>query len=305
MLLLACVLMLATGCDRVMPARAQTPFDGRAAMRYVEAQLEFGPRVPGSEAHRRAGDWIAEQMRQRSDTVIEQRWTHVTARGDTLPLRNILARIRPESRQRILYIAHWDTRPMAERDPTRRNRDLPIDGANDGASGVALLIGVADALRERAPLYGVDLLFVDGEDYGDFGADRDVLLGSRWFVENLPDPDFRPLFGVVWDMVGAEGATFFQEANSVERAPEVVARVWQTAAELGHSGLFVRRVGAAITDDHVPFLDAGFRVIDVIDIDDRGIRYLHHHRVSDTADKLSVGTLQAAGDVAVALVTER
>lgn len=302
--LVSSLLVVATGCEQLgLGGGAETSFSGDAALRYAQAQVDFGPRVPGTDAHRQAGDWIIERMRERADTVIVQEWTHVTADGDTLPLRNILARIRPELQQRVLYVAHWDTRPIAENSDRREDRDDPIPGANDGASGVGLLVALADALQETPPQFGVDLLFVDGEDYGDFNANRDVLLGSRYFAANLPSPDYRPLFGVVWDMVGAEGATFHQEGYSVQAAPEVVQRVWQTAAELGYSRYFVPRGGGAITDDHLPLLEKGLRVIDVIDIDGRTIRYPHHHRLTDTMDKLSVRTLQAVGDVATALVT--
>ena len=302
--LLCSLVVLATGCEQVgLGQRARTAFSGEAALQYAQAQVDFGPRVPGSEGHRRAGDWIVEQMRQKTDTVIEQTWTYVTHDGDSLPMRNILARIAPEREQRVLYVVHWDTRPIAEHAERAEDRDDPILGANDGASGVGLLVALADALLETPPQFGVDLLFVDGEDYGDFGADRDVLIGSRYFANNLPSPNYRPLFGVVWDMVGAEGATFHYEAYSSQGAPEVVTRVWQTAADLGYSRYFVPRTGGPVTDDHLPLLEKGLRVIDVIDITTSGaIRYPHHHRPSDTMDKLSARTLQAVGDVATALV---
>lgn len=307
MLTLLCSLVLvASSCEQLgLEGGAETAFDGEAALRYAQAQVDFGPRVPGTEAHRLAGDWIVEQMRARADTVIVQEWTHETHDGTELPMRNVLARIRPDLGQRVLYVAHWDTRPVAENSGRREERDQPIPGANDGASGVALLIALADALAQTPPRFGVDLLFVDGEDYGDFNADRDVLIGSRYFAENLPAEDYRPLFGVVWDMVGGEGATFHQEGYSMQGAPEVVSRVWRKAEELGYSRYFVPRAGGAIIDDHLPLLEAGLRVVDVIDIETSGrIRYPHHHRLSDTMDKLSVRTLQAAGDVATALVTQ-
>ena len=296
----ASLLLAAGSCDRSPGAR--TAFSGERALEYARAQLAFGPRVPGTDGHRGAGDWIAEQMRARADTVIEQRWTHVTVDGDTLPLRNILAQFRPESDQRILYVAHWDTRPTSDNAPNLGERQLPVPGANDGASGVALLIALADVLHATPPAYGVDLLFVDGEDYGDFDVNKDVLLGSRYFANNLPSPQYRPLFGVVWDMVGAEGARFYQEGYSIQHAPEVVARVWQQADELGYRDTFVPRGGTSVTDDHLPLLEKGIRVIDVIPVDDRAITYAHHHRPSDTIDKLSAATFQKVGDVALSLV---
>jgi Peptidase family M28 len=298
MIATAAMLLLAGACERGAQARVVGPFDGARALEYVRQQLAFGPRVPGSEAHRKAGDWIVEQMRQRADTVSEQRWTHVTAKGDSLPMRNILARFRPAVTERVLYVTHWDSRPKSEEatDPAQRTRAVP--GANDGASGVALFLGLGDLLKKTPPSVGVDLLFVDGEDYGEFGPpDVDVLIGSTYFAEHLPSPDYRPLFGVLWDMIGDRDLRFEKEANSMRDAPEVVARVWETANQLGYGNTFVPTEGLSITDDHVPLLGVGLRVIDVIDLD-----YPWHHTPDDTIDKVSAASLKIAGDVAWALV---
>jgi glutaminyl-peptide cyclotransferase len=307
-------LALLTACDR-LGSGAKTAFDGEQAIGYVRAQLDFGPRVPGTEGHRRAGDWIVAQMRQRADTVIEQRWTHVTQRGDSLPLRNILARFRPAVSERVLYVAHWDTRPIAERDRNLGARQQPIPGANDGASGVALLVALADVLQKTPPTVGVDLLFVDGEDYGSFEDPqlRDVLIGSQYFADHLPSPDYRPLFGVVWDMIGDRDLDIYQEQTSVSAAPEVVARVWQTARDLGYGKYFLSEVTTAITDDHLPLIKKGLRVIDVIDLNYGPTAQAngalagdtYHHTLQDTIDKVSARSLQIVGDVATALVTTR
>ena len=274
-------------------------FDGAAALEAVRAQVAFGPRVPGTEAHARAADWLEGELRRRADTMIVQRWTHTTAGGRTLPMRNILARFRPDEGRRVLYLAHWDSRPVADSDPDPSKRGVPVPGANDGGTGVAILLGVAEAMARRAPGVGVDLLLVDGEDYGDFASDTDVLIGSRYFAERLPDPGYAPLFGVLWDMVGDEEPVFKQEAYSVRGAPEVVQRVWSTAQRLGHGAVFSNTTVLGITDDHVPLLAKGLRVIDVIDLD-----FPWHHTVADTPDKVSQRTLQIVGDVAIALIRE-
>jgi hypothetical protein len=292
--MVAAVLVWAVGCGSgTLASRGE--FDEQAALGYVEAQLRFGPRVPNTEGHRKAGDWILEQLRARADTAVVQEFNHVTVQGDTLRLRNFIGSFRPELRERILYVAHWDTRPIADNNPPNR-RAQPIPGANDGASGVALLLGVADALRKKPPAVGVDLLFVDGEDYGDFSLDRDVLIGSRYYA-SLVTPDRLPLFAVVFDMVGDRDLAILQEGHSVRRAPEVVERVWSKAAELGYERFFRATVGGAITDDHLPLLDAGIRAINVIDID-----YEYWHTTEDTIDKLSARSLKVVGDVAVALL---
>ena len=281
--------------------RQQTSFDGTTALTYAKAQLDFGTRIPNSLGAQRAGDWIVAQMKRRADTVIEQRFDHVTVKGDTLHLRNILARIHPAATQRVLYLTHWDTRPISDgaKDPARRN--MPMPGANDGASGVALFVALGDALKKTPATVGVDLLFVDGEDYGDFGTMKDVLLGSTYFASHLPSPDYKPLYAVLWDMIGDKDLDIYQEPNSLQRAPEVVSLVWNEAETLGYSRYFINSPSnQGITDDHIPLLDAGIHAIDVIDFD-----YPWHHTPDDTIDKLSAHSLQVVGDVATALVTSK
>jgi len=281
------------------PAGGATAFSGSAALNYAQAQFDFGPRVPGTPAAQRAGDWIIGQMRSRADTVIVQSWTHTTATGKKLPMRNILARFRPDLAERVLYVTHWDSPPRSDGASSDADRKLPVPGANDGASGVGLFVALGDVFKKQKPTVGVDLLFVDGEDYGEFGPPEvDVLIGSTYFASHLPSPDYKPLFGVVWDMIGDADLRIPYETHSFQRAPEVVARVWQTAADLGYSGVFVQESGGPVTDDHIPLLNAGLRVIDVIDL-----TYVPHHTPQDTMDKISAKSLAVVGDVATALVT--
>jgi Zn-dependent M28 family amino/carboxypeptidase len=273
-------------------------FDGEAALQYAKAQLDFGPRIPGTTGAQRAGDWIVNEMKKRADTVIVQTWTHTTLDGKQLPMRNILARYNPSATDRILYVTHWDTRPVSDAAENLGERQLPVPGANDGASGVGLFVALGDALKKNPPPGGVDLLFVDGEDYGEFGEDlSDVLIGSAYFAKHLPDSAYRPIFGVLFDMIGDKDLVIKKEGYSLQRAPEVVDRVWSKAAELGHDAVFVDQEVGPITDDHVPLLDAGFHVIDVIDLE-----YPYHHRPSDTFDKISARSLSIVGEVAEALL---
>ena len=282
-------------------AATSTGFNGNAALAYAKAQVDFGPRVPGSPAAKQAGDWIIRQMRARADTVIVQSFTYTTADGKKLALRNILARFRPELTERVLYLTHWDSRPVAESAATEAERKMPVPGANDGASGVGMFVALGDVLKKTKPDVGVDLLFTDGEDYGQFGPPEvDVLIGAKYFVTHLPSPDYKPLFGVLWDMIGDKDLRIPYEMNSFQQVPEVVSRVWQTAADLGHGDVFVQESGGAITDDHMPLLNAGLRVIDVIDL-----TYPPHHTPQDTMDKISARSLSIVGDVAAALVTRR
>ena len=271
-------------------------FNGLTVFGYVEQQMAFGPRIPNQPGHRRTGDWLLTELRARADTVIVQEIRHVTRRGDTLHLRNFFARFRPQATERVLFLAHWDTRPMADRSENLGQQRLPVPGANDGASGVAVLLGVADALKARPPAGGVDLLFVDGEDYGDFADSNDVLIGSRWFAAHRP-AGYQPLFAVLFDMVGDKDLQIYQEGNSVAFAPEVVQRVWRVAAERGHERQFVPSVRHTLTDDHVSLQKVGIHAIDVVDFD-----YPYWHTTEDTIDKVSGESLQIVGDVAVALV---
>jgi hypothetical protein len=287
-------LFLFVACERGPKAGK---FDGESAVRYAKAQVDLGPRVPGTPAAQRGGDWIIARMRERADTVIVQSWIQTLSNGRQVPLRNIFARFRPNLPDRVLYVTHWDTRPTSDEaeDPAQRN--LPMPGANDGASGVGLLVALGDALKKTPPSVGVDFLFVDGEDYGSFGANQDVLMGSTYFASHLPSETYRPIFGVLFDMIGDKDLRIKQEEISVSQAPEVVRRVWDQAAELGHDDIFVNEGAGPITDDHVPLLKAGLRVIDVIDLE-----YPYHHRPTDTIDKISATSLSIVGEVAEALL---
>ena len=277
---------------------AASEFNADSAMSYVRQQLAFGPRVPGSPGWQKTGDWIVTKLKASGATVTEQKWTHTLESKQTIPMRNIFAQFKPEAAERILYLAHWDTRPRADSDPEPANHDKPIPGANDGASGVALLLAVADALKKAPPAAGVDLLFVDGEDYGTFSPDTDVLIGATYFAEHLPSANYRPLFGVLWDMIGDADLNIEQEMYSAQQAPEVVQRVWQKAKELGYERYFLPNVRSyTITDDHYPLIKAGLRVIDVIDYP-----WDWHHTIGDTADKVSAQSLKIVGDVAMALL---
>lgn len=271
-------------------------FDAGRAYGYIRQQLQFGPRIPNTAGHRRAGDWIFAQLRARADTVSVQEIQHLTRRGDTLHLRNFLARFRPEAVERILFLAHWDTRPHADQSPNLGAQRLPVPGANDGASGVAVLLGVADALKPKPPAVGVDLLFVDGEDYGNFADSTDVLIGSRYFAAHQP-PGYPPLFAVLFDMVGDKDLQIYYEGNSAAFAPEVVERVWRTAGDLGYGRYFLPGVKHTLIDDHVALQRAGIHAIDVVDFD-----YPYWHTTEDTGDKVSAASLQIVGDVALALV---
>jgi glutaminyl-peptide cyclotransferase len=294
LLLLITAVGLAACRDEAPPPPRE--FDGAAAFRYIETQVAFGPRVPGTEPHRRMAEWLETELRARADTVVVQRWVHVTTKRDSLPLANFVARFNPSAPQRLLFLAHWDSRPTADA-PASPDSTVPVPGANDGGSGVALLLGVADVLQRAPPAVGVDLLFVDGEDYGDFtGTPTDVLIGSRYYAANqVPGP--APLYAVLFDLVADKDLQIYQEGNSLVGAPEVVSLVWETARRVGHGGTFIDTPRHTLIDDHLELQKAGLRAIDVVDFD-----YPAWHTPGDTIDKVSAASLQIVGDVAMALV---
>jgi glutaminyl-peptide cyclotransferase len=271
-------------------------FDGPSAFRYVETQVGFGPRIPGTEAHRKMDAWLDSLLRARADTLIVQRWKHVTVKGDTLPLVNFLARYQPAAEKRILLLAHWDSRPHAD-GPNSKDSSAAVPGANDGGSGVALLLGITDVLERTPSGIGVDLLFVDGEDYGDFTkTPQDVLIGSKYYAANqAPGP--KPMYAVLFDLVADKELQIYQEGNSLVGAPEVVSLVWDTAKELGLGGTFISSPRHTLIDDHLELQKAGLRAIDVVDFD-----YPYWHTPDDTVDKVSAQSLQIVGDVALALI---
>jgi glutaminyl-peptide cyclotransferase len=317
--LLCCAVLALTGCEKVTGrfSGPKTAFDGNAALAYTKQHLDFGPRPPGTPAHDKAGDWIVSEMKKRTDSVSVQEWTQTTKNGTKLAMKNILARFNPSATSRVLYVTHWDTRPTADDDPNFGNRARPILGANDGASGVGLFLALGDVFKKTPPSVGVDLLFVDGEDWGSFEPDSaghypDALFGSQYFAAHPPSPSYQPLYGVLFDMIGDADLQFWQEGNSVEKAPEVVSRVWRTAQDLGYGSTFKDQPMTEVIDDHVPMLQKGWHVMDLIDLqygplpanygpnDTPSPNY--HHTMQDTFDKLSAKSLQIVGDVAVTLV---
>jgi hypothetical protein len=291
------LLSLLISCQQPPPVRE---VDGQAALGYAKTQVDLGPRIPGTAPHRAAGDWIEKELRARADSVVVQVWLHRNAKGDTVRLRNFIGRFNPPATRRLLFFAHWDSKPTADYDTGARAK-LPVPGANDGASGVGVLLAMADALKKNPPTIGVDLLMVDAEDYGTFSPDVDVLLGSKYYAAN-PLPGGLPEFAVLLDIVGGQRAQFRREGNSVIGAPAVVDHVWEVAGRMGYGNLFLPESGGTTTDDHVPLQQAGFRAIDVIGEYGPGSSYPWWHTTEDTIDKLSADVLKGVGDVMIGVI---
>lgn len=223
---------------------------------------------------------------------------YVTQSGDSLDLVNVMARFAPERSRRILLLAHWDTRPRSDQatDPTLRA--IPVPGANDGASGTAILLELAGLFASDPPPVGVDLLFVDGEDYGP-GLD-DMLLGARHYAASLSDDD-RPVYGLLLDMVGDADPSFPVEAISAQYADVVVRKVWRAAERLGLRDYFPSAVGRRLQDDHVPLIEAGLPTANLIDFT-YGPQNRYWHTPDDTLEHVSASTLTIVGEVVAELV---
>jgi len=252
-------------------------FSGDRAYQHVTAQMAFGPRPPGSDALVRTAAYIRETLQANGWAVSEQAFEH---RGVTL--RNLLAQ-RGQGPATLL-IAHYDTRRRADRDRNRPND--PVPGANDGASGVAVLLELSRVLQPANRT--VVLAFVDGEDQGQLDG-WDWIVGSRYLAANLP---LRPEAVVVVDMVGDQEQRFPYEATST---PALREQLWALAKRLGYGAIFVPQVGIPLIDDHTPFLQAGIPAVDIIDFD-----YPYWHTTGDTADKVSPASLERVGKVLAA-----
>lgn len=234
-------------------------FNADSAFNYVKKQVDAGPRVPGTETHGLVGDYLVETLKGFGAEITEQEFTGVTFDGTEVPLRNIIGAFYPERSKRIMLAAHWDTRPFADKDEV--NTDQPIDGANDGASGVGVLLEIARQISVTAPPnVGVDIVLFDGEDWGERINDGRIslpdsleswyCLGSQYWARNKHKQNYAAYYGILLDMVGARGSQFHQEGLSMRMAPRVVRKIWDRAEMLGYGGIFVKKRKGEITDDH-------------------------------------------------------
>lgn len=283
-------------------AASAPAFDADSAYALLEKQVAFGPRVPGTPGHAAQLQWMTEYLRERADTVVVQSFDQELPDGSVVRLHNVFARFQPENANRVLLAAHWDTRPSSDEDPDEAKRAQPIDGANDGASGVAVLLQLAGMFASQPPPVGIDILLTDGEDYATEPGDYDnMYLGANHFARNQPE-GYAPLYGILIDMVGDANPRFEMEGNSLHYAREVVDRVWRVAEEIGYGNVFVRRTGGTVTDDHVPLNAVGrIRTIDIIDMD-YGPANAYWHTQADRLENTSARGLGAVGSVLAALM---
>ncbi len=276
-------------------------FSGSRAFDMVEKQVAFGPRNPGSPGAAEALDFLVAELEKYAATVERQSFEHVGYEDQTFTMTNVIASFNPEATTRVLLCAHWDTRPRSDHDLDAEDQEKPILGANDGGSGVGVLLEFARLMKETPPPIGVDIVLFDGEDYGDSRIDNldRYFLGAKHFAMNIPK-DYRPIFGILLDIVGDPSATFSREPNSMEYANAVVDLVWGAAGHLGLSH-FDQGIGRAIDDDHIPLNKiARIPTIDIIDAELVGNRSGnpardYWHTSDDTMDKISSETLAQVG----------
>jgi Zn-dependent M28 family amino/carboxypeptidase len=288
-LIRAAVLGLLLGLTMAACSREVPEFDADRAFADLVRQTEFGPRVPGTEAHRACARWLTAQLDSLADTVWQQSFSaYVPLVMDSLSFTNIIGRFAPEKKGRVLLGAHWDTRPFADQDPDSADRTRSFDGASDGASGVAVLLEIARALKAQPPPIGVDIVFFDGEDLGRTSADHEWCLGSRYFAQRLP---VKYDWAIIADLVGDKDLTLYREGYSYRSARALQDRIWNKARELGETA-FREEVEFDITDDHVPFLMRGIPAVDIIDL-----RYQYWHTSEDTPANCSPASLRTVGRV--------
>jgi Zn-dependent M28 family amino/carboxypeptidase len=287
-------------------------FAADSAYQFIAAQAAFGPRVPNTQAHRDCGDYLANQLAAFGATVYNQ-YADVTAYdGTILHMRNIIGAYQPDARKRVMLCAHWDSRPYADNDPDTRNHRTPILGVNDGASGVGVLLEIARQLQMKQPEVGIDLIFFDAEDYGtpQFYEGRHQedtwCLGSQYWGRTPHVDGYNARYGILLDMVGGEGATFYYEGYSARTASAPMKRIWKKAKELGYGHVFVASRGGEVTDDHYYVHTMGrIPCVDIINFDENNTRSsfgTYWHTVDDTLEHIDRQTLKAVGQTLMEVI---
>ena len=313
--------ILLTGCsgskstdEKTVSSKAVPVFNVDSAYSFVEKQVSFGPRVPNSRAHQIAGDYLIAKLKGYGALVTVQSFEASTFDGKKVSLRNIIAAFNPALQKRVILAAHWDTRPFADKDPEKPNAS--IDGANDGASGVAVLLEIARLMNSNnKPEVGIDIILFDGEDWGEKhdesshhalpqGQGSWWCLGSQYWSTNKHKPAYQAQYGILLDMVGGRNAKFFREGTSLEYAGSVVTKIWTMAAKKGYSSVFVHQDQDAVLDDH-QFMNekANIPTADIISYDPVEQSFgAFHHTTNDNISIISKETLGTVGTVVLAVI---
>lgn len=319
-ILVLAVLSAACSGGKVKSAKSLTPpisneskseiivpaFDGDSAYSFVKAQTDFGPRVPNTDAHKKCARYLADKLRSFGIETMVQNIQVTTFDGVIINGYNIIGRVNPQSAARVIVCAHWDSRPWADNDPDPKNHKTPVDGADDGASGVGVILELARQFQQKAPGIGVDLIFFDAEDWGpgdDYkGSDADDFwgLGTQYWSRIPHVNGYNARYAVLLDMVGGRGAKFYREGVSLHFAKNVVDKYWNAAASIGHGGMFLQQDGGFVTDDHYYINTiAGIPAIDIIPYHPDCAQSSFGptwHTVNDNIDNIDKSTLKAVGE---------
>jgi hypothetical protein len=288
-LIILFLLLLLISCRVSVPK-----FNSSRAWQYLEEQCELGPRAPGSDEIELCRNYITNIL-DKNDAKVEKQQFEAQIDGQTYQGVNIIAHFYPRRSRRVLLGAHYDTRPWADKEENPQLHNTPIIGANDAASGVAVLLEIANILNSNEPeQYGVDLVFFDLEDMGDYGERDSWCLGSKYFVQNFKGNE--PEKVIIVDMIGDKKLNIEMEYFSYHNSPRLVNQVWEIAAELGFEE-FIPEIGQVVYDDHYPFIEKGFNAIDIIDFD-----YPWWHTLADTPDKCSPVSLNIVGETLLDLI---
>jgi hypothetical protein len=304
-------------CLPLVGCTSKAEFDGRAAMKMLERQVAFGPRVPGTPEHDACRDYLAGELKKSADSVQLQHFEwkrtvdpeeyrrqlrlpvdHPLPGPKTYKMDNIVAVVNGTDGKppTLLLCAHWDTRPTADQEKMLENRLKPIPGANDGASGVAVLLELARVLKDRRPTKGVIIALFDGEDLGP--GIGDMLLGAKYYAKH-PIPN-KPVEGILLDMVGDSDLNIYKEGNSLDANRALVDKIFAAAEKLGYQKQFIPQMKYTIEDDHIPLIINNIPTVDLIDFD-----YPYWHTLRDSPDKCSADSLQAVGRTVAAVVYDR
>ncbi len=292
--------------NKQQPATQKIPtpiFNADSAYEHIKSQVAFGPRVPGSASQKNCAAWLEKEFKKYADTVYVQSVSVKQAVSNkSYPVINIIASFNPQLQKRVLLMSHWDSRPWADEDT--KDKDKPIDAADDGASGVAILLEMAAKMKLTKPDIGVDILLVDVEDVGKTEwSDLSYCLGTQYWAKNPHVVGYTAMFGICLDMVGAKGARFPLEGQSKYYAGEVQKEIWDTGNRLGFSDYFSYEQGGAITDDHVVInTEAHIPCVDIIYLQPNGGFGRHWHTHNDNINIIDKATLKAVGQTVMEVV---
>lgn len=293
------------------PALQRPEFNADSAYHFIQKQVDFGPRVPNTKAHQETADFLSKKLISYGFELNLQNAQVKAFNGQTLNITNIIGEYKPELNNRILLFAHWDTRPFADQDTENTNK--PIDGANDGGSGVGVLLEIARQIEQIKPNIGIDIIFFDGEDYGQPSNDMrkrqsgSWCLGSQYWSKNPHRENYRANYGILLDMVGAKDAYFTKEAISMYFAPHIVEKVWNTASALGHSNHFVYQETTHVGEDDHLYVNKIAKIpsIDIIQYDPQTRAFAPHwHTHDDNMEVIDKNTLRAVGETVLATVLQ-